>query len=252
MDEKMIQSFLRIAEKMIEAGAEVYRVEECLNYMCTAYGAVRTDAFVTTSNMTLNVEKPDGSIICASRRASLSGYDMECVDRFNSLVRYITKERPSLQVINQRIEEALVYKKYKVWQVVLCSLIIAGSFSMFFGSRDIVEIALSSAIGAVMEILNQLAKKAHMNGMMIRFCNSAIFSALAFAATKMGLVPSPDYIIMGNIMSLIPGCGITSAVRDLFTGDTFTGIIRTIECMLNAASMALGYIVVAYLFGGAI
>ena len=111
MDEKMIQSFLLIAEKMIEAGAEVYRVEECLNYMCTAYGAVRTDAFVTTSNMTLNVEKPDGSIICASRRASLSGYDMECVDRFNSLVRYITKECPSLQVINQKIEEALVYKK---------------------------------------------------------------------------------------------------------------------------------------------
>ncbi len=252
MDERLMQRFMRIAEKMIAAGAEVYRVEECLNYMCAAYGAERTDAFVTTSNMTLNVEKGDGNALCASRRVKPDGFDIECIDRLNSLVRYITKERPTAEVIDQKLEEAMSYNKYKLWHVVLSSIIIAGSFSLFFGSRNALEIALSSAIGGAMEILNYFAKKAHVNSMMIRFLSSAIFSALAFVATRAGLVPSPDYIIMGNIMTLIPGCGITNAVRDLFTGDTFTGILRTMECILYAASMALGYIVVAYLFGGAI
>lgn len=252
LDQKLMHSIIEIAEQMISAGAEVYRIEESLKYMCTAYGAVRTDAFVTTSNMTLDIEREDGVSISASRRFESGSFDVERIARLNDLVRYITKTKPSAEEIDERLKEALLHKQYTLWQKVLSSVVVAASFTVFFGCRDIVEILTSSVIGCIVALLSYGAEKVKLNGMMTRFVCSAVFSAMAFLSVKLGLAPTPDYIIIGNIMTLIPGCGITNALRDLFTGDTFTGILRTIEAVLYAGAMALGYIAMAYLFGGAI
>ena len=252
LDQKLMHSILKIAEEMISAGAEVYRIEESLKYMCSAYGAVRTDAFVTTSYMTLDIEREDGVSLTASRRFETCSFDVERIARLNDLVRYITKVKPSAEEIDERLKTALIHKQYTIWQRILFSVIVASSFTVFFGCRDIVEILASSVIGFITAILSCIADRIKLNGMMTRFVCSAAFSAMAFLSVKLGLAPNPDYIIIGNIMTLIPGCGITNALRDLFTGDTFTGILRTIEAVLYAGAMALGYIAMAYLFGGAI
>ena len=66
-----------------------------------------------------------------------------------------------------------------------------------------------------------------------------------------GLIRHIDSVIIGNIMTLIPGVGLTNAFRDLFTGDSMTGILRTVEAVLMALAIAAGYIIVAA-FGGAV
>ena len=63
------------------------------------------------------------------------------------------------------------------------------------------------------------------------------------------IIQRPDYIIIGNIMILIPGIGITNALRDLFSGDVMTGILRSIEAVLLTLAIALGTILPA-LIGG--
>ena len=51
-------------------------------------------------------------------------------------------------------------------------------------------------------------------------------------------------------MSLIPGIGLTNALRDLFTGDVLTGILRSIEAALLGLVIAAGYIIAAFMLGG--
>ena len=52
-------------------------------------------------------------------------------------------------------------------------------------------------------------------------------------------------------MTLIPGVGFTNALRDLFAGDSITGILRLIEALLLAFVIACGYIITTFVFGGA-
>ena len=75
---------------------------------------------------------------------------------------------------------------------------------------------------------------------------------MAFVAVKIGWISSVDMIIIGNIMSLIPGIGLTNALRDLFTGDSISGLLRLIEAALIALSIAAGYFLVAFLGGFAL
>ena len=73
---------------------------------------------------------------------------------------------------------------------------------------------------------------------------------MTFAAVRAGLIASPDNVIIGNIMTLIPGVGLTTSLRDLFVGDTVTGIMQSIEAVLLALAIASGYLLTALLFGG--
>ncbi|MBR5505614.1 MAG: threonine/serine exporter family protein, partial [Clostridia bacterium] len=58
-----------------------------------------------------------------------------------------------------------------------------------------------------------------------------------------------DKIIIGDIMLLIPGIAFTNSIRNLLVGDTNTGVIRMVETILWAASLALGFVLSMMLIG---
>ena len=68
-------------------------------------------------------------------------------------------------------------------------------------------------------------------------------------AVKLGWIANVDKLIIGNIMSLIPGIGLTNALRDLFTGDSIAGLLRSIEAVLAASAIAAGCFLVVVLGG---
>ena len=58
-----------------------------------------------------------------------------------------------------------------------------------------------------------------------------------------------DKVIIGDIMLLIPGLAFTNAVKDIFIGDTISGVMRLIETILWAAALALGFALAGWLLG---
>ena len=60
-------------------------------------------------------------------------------------------------------------------------------------------------------------------------------------------------IIVGAVLSLVPGVAFTSGIRDFILGDLISGLARTFEAVLVAVAIAfgIGSILFAYsLFGG--
>ena len=80
-----------------------------------------------------------------------------------------------------------------------------------------------------------------------KFFASAIATLLAFLVVHIGWINSMDKVIIGNIMTLIPGIGLTNAIRDLFVGDSIAGILRLTDAMLTALAIAAGYYLIAVL-----
>ena len=56
--------------------------------------------------------------------------------------------------------------------------------------------------------------------------------------------------MIGVIMMLVPGVEFTNAVKDIFIGDTISGVMRMIEAVLWAAALALGFALAGRLVGG--
>ena len=252
MTKQLLGAIMEISQQMTMAGAEIHRVEESVTRICTAYGAVRTDVFATTSHIIVSVEMPDDNILTQSRRMRSSGTDLEKLDKLNALARDITATTPSCEEIRERLAAITAMQPYPAWAQILFFGIIAGPFCLFFGGWNAAECVTAIVIALLSGALAQLVSHFTVNKVLGRFLCSLLACSLAFAATKWGLIATPDNVIIGNIMTLISGVGLTNSLRDLFTGDTITGILRSIEAVLLAAAIACGYVLTVFLFGGVV
>ena len=65
------------------------------------------------------------------------------------------------------------------------------------------------------------------------------------------LVPecSIDKILVGALMTLVPGLALTNALRDLFAGDLMSGIGRFVEAVMTALALGGGVSIIMRFLG---
>lgn len=237
-----------IGEQMLVSGAEVHRVEESIKRMCYAFGAKRVDVFIITSSMVVTFYENDQTSYTQTRRITSITTDFEKLHHLNKLSRQICQTKMTVEEIREQMELAGKRKTYPFWVECVCYSVIAGAFTLFFGGGYI-EAVVSLVIGLVVRFGIFLTDVTVPNKVFSKFFSSVIATLLAFVAVKIGFIHNVDKVIIGNIMTLIPGIGLTNALRDLFTGDSIAGLLRTIEAILIALAIAAGYFLVVILGG---
>lgn len=246
--EKQFGYVMDIGELMLVSGAEVRRVEESISRMCNAFGASRVDVFIITSSMVVTVHTEDGTVYTQTRRVTSLTADYERLHHLNDLSRKICEHKLSEQEIAEKLSAIKQIKKIPLWLEIVCYAMIAGAFAIFFGGT-LVESAVAMAVGIVVRLCLLVAELVITNKIFGKFFSTIVITLLAFSSVKLGLVSTPDNIIIGNIMALIPGIGLTNAIRDLFTGDSIAGLLRSIEAVLAALAIAAGYFLVVVVGG---
>ncbi len=247
---EILTCVMDIGENMLTNGAEVHRVEESIQRMCYALGAKRVDVFIITTSMVATIYGEDGTFYSQTRRITTGDINYEMIHRLNKLSRKICSETMTTEEIHTELQEALNCKKYPFWLECAAYSVIAASFTVFFGGGW-AEAGVSLIIGLIVRFIIHFAEKAIHNKIFSRFFSSLAATALAYIAHRLHLFHSIDTVLIGNIMTLIPGTGLTNAFRDLFTGDSISGLLRTVEAALTALAIAAGYFLVA-LLGGAV
>ncbi len=240
---------MSIGEQMLLCGAEVHRVEDAMQRMCRSFGAVRTDIFIITSSMVATVLGEDGESFTQTRRIHGGGTDMERLHRLNDLCRRICSERMTPAQIRDAYDAILCTPTYPFALECVSYAVIAGSFTLFFGG-NLTEAAISFLIGSLIRFVVLFVDRKVINRIFGKCIASFAASALAFVAVQAGIIPSVDKIVIGNIMTLIPGIGLTNALRDLFVGDSITGLLRLADAALNALAIAGGYLLFMCTLGG--
>lgn len=237
-----------IGEQMLVCGAEVHRVEDSIERMCSAIGFIKTDVFIITSSMVVTVCTEEDTYT-QTRRIKGIGMDIERLHRLNALSRKICEQDLSEHDISSELNSIKLLKRYPLWLECLSYMLISGSFTLFFGGNFIESVA-SALIGSAMCIINHFSEKAFLNKIFAKFIGSFAVTWVAYILMKLDVIYVMDKVIIGNIMLLIPGVGLTNALRDLLVGDNMTGLLRLIEAMLLAFAIAVGYFLFVFIMGG--
>ena len=246
-DSELIDILLDFGEAMLGSGAEIARVEDSLSRMGNSYGAEKTNAFVINSSIELTVRFSDGETVTRTRRIRASGgTDFEKLRRLNALSRRCVLQRMPVEELRTEVDEIrnAVISPLKSY---IGSALAAAAFSIFFGG-SLPDAFISGLFGLLICWLQ------------IRFApltpNKVFFLFLSSVLTGFGicivnlLIPGLqiDKIIIGDIMLLIPGIAITTAVRDTLIGETIAGITRLADCLVWAAALAAGFMLVIGVF----
>lgn len=238
---------LDIGQCMLECGGEVSRVEDSIRRLCLAYGAERADVFTITSSIVVTIYAHRFGALTQTRRVSGSQYDLHRLELLNQLCRRICAEHLGLEETKRGLRAIQNTPQYSFWLQLMSYALVSASFSLFFGgsARDAVA---SGIIGILLKCSDRLIRQTEANAMLSALLCSCLGGLLAGAAVRAGLGENADMISIGNIMLLIPGIALTNSLRDMFSGNTISGLMRFIEAVLLALVIAFGFALAAGLF----
>lgn len=244
--EKYLFCAMSVGEQLLVSGAEVGRVEDTISRICIAYGAKKVDVFSITSTIITTMYVEDFVSCTQTRRVSNMNNDLRKVDDLNKLSRQICERQPDPEYILKELEDIKNGPKYSFESQMLLYALISGSFCMFFGGNT-GDMLASAMTGILLKCLEAQIKKGAVNPLMTGFLCSVMGGLLSHFFVIAGIGYHEDLISIGNIMLFIPGIAFTNSLRDMFSGDTLTGILRFLESILLAIIIASGFAMVNFI-----
>lgn len=237
--EKMFGLLLNIGEDMLRNGAEVRRVEETITLMGKAYGARYVDAFVITSSIVVTINLGDNVTFTRTRRINEPDVtNFTKLEELNSLSREYCKGGMSVDELAQKYNE-ITHKTPNFTKICIGSVMAAGTLAVFFGG-GLIDGILAAAFGLIICLMKRYVAPICSNTIFFNFICSLGVGILICMAGKALDIPV-DKIMIGDIMLLIPGIALTNSIKDVFVGDTISGIMRLAESLLWAGAIAGGF-----------
>ena len=230
--EQYLYYAMTIGEQLLCCGAEVGRVEDTIRRICLAYGASRADVFSITSSIVTTIYGEDFGICTQTRRVPGMANDLGRLDDLNQLSRFICEFRPKPEEIQRRLDVIRNKKGYSFRTQILIYAVISGS----------------AWFGIALQLFEAFVKRGALNSLLTVLLCCGAGGVLSNLTVLIGLGHHADLISIGNIMLLIPGIAFTNSLRDMFSGDTITGLIRCMESILLALVVGLGFTAANLLF----
>ncbi len=245
---EVFPGLLDVGEAMLKCGADVHFVEEKLSEMGRAYGARKMNVLVITAAIVVTMTLPSGSEHTLTRRViGEGGINFDKLEAMSRLCDDCATHPLPLAELKQRLE-SIVSRPIPRWALYIGGILSAFGFAVFFGGSW-----LDGIVSALFAIFLCFAiehfKPWTPNTMIFNFGASLLVGIGIVVVTH--LVPgiSTDMVMIGDIMLLIPGVAMTNATRDMLSGDTISGVMRFIESLLWATSLALGFMAALWLSG---
>lgn len=231
---------MEIGERLLISGAEVSRVEDTITRICRAYGARRVDVFTITSSIVVTAWDEGNAPLTQTRRVTGLSHDLTALGELNALSRRICAQRPEAALVSAELKRIDALPKYDFGAMLLIYAMVSAAFSIFFGgsARDA---AASAIIGMLIKLMQAAFTRLKVNTLLSALLCSVIGGISAWFIVNCALADSVGNISIGNIMLLIPGIALTNSIRDMFSGDTISGLLRFTEALVLSVVIALGF-----------
>lgn len=242
---KLVDAAMLAGTILIASGAETYRVEDTTQRILKTSGFVIAESFVLPTGITLTLSNETDCTYSITKRISPGSSNMNRIITVNGISRDFCSGKISLDEAFDKlktIQNEFLYKK--MFKVFGTSLAGAG-FAMMFGG-DVFDgfaaLICSFFIGLALYYFSKIMRK----DIFINLFSAAVLcimaSGMALFANKFipSITLSPQFIIAGSMMTLVPGLTLTNAIRDLLHGDYLSACARMAEAIVTAVSIALG------------
>ncbi len=227
--------------EMLRYGGETYRAEECCTAVLKAYGADNISVLSFPTALLVgadcNGENRTESVNVKDRSINLKG-----IAAINALSRRIARNKMSVDEAFEEIER-IKNRSDNFWRLALFAALSAGFFALVFdgGLVDFVPAFIASIVA---QLFKQITDKVSRNSFISTIGGCMITAGFARFTVWVFPACSMDAVIVGGIMSMLPGLAITNALRDTIHGDTVSGVARGVEALITGVAIAAGVAIV--------
>ncbi|OJV64751.1 MAG: hypothetical protein BGO41_14225 [Clostridiales bacterium 38-18] len=246
MDQYRVKKIIQIATQtgkiMLQNGAETYRVEDTVQRMAESRGLSEVNVFVIPTGIIISATYNDMTISLLER-VNPEGIDLECIDRANAFSREFTSTEMTLEAAEERIQDLNSPPRFKKWIRVLSSGMGGGFFVLMFGGTAI-EFLIGYLASSLTVLWTEALDNKHLNFFIKNILGG--FAAALFGVVFVRFIgifdlsASINTVIIGPLMTLVPGVSLTNGIRDLISGELLAGSAKIMEALFIAIALAFG------------
>ncbi len=246
----ILSLILDVGEEMLTCGAEINRVEDSIYRMLTSYGYRKVNVFAIPEYISVSIVDYTGKILTQSRRIYKFSNDFYRLEQLNEMSRHTCTHNPSITELYNRLEnmDSVFYAK-NTSLIALAHFLGGAGFCIFLGG-DIGDGFAAGVVALIFLAMGRFSKVQNLNKIFYTALSALLGGLAAIILSHFGIGAHVDKIMIGDIMLLIPGMALTTAIRDMLCGDLIAGILRFLESVMVAGAIALGYAIPIYLLGG--
>ncbi|WP_040206154.1 threonine/serine exporter family protein [Neobacillus jeddahensis] len=228
---------------MLQSGGETYRVEDTMMRIAASYGIEKTHSYVTPTGIIFSAEGTEPTktkLIRISERST----DLKKVAMVNSVSRRISSGEVSMeQALTQLKEIDALNVTFPLRIQVAAAALASGCFMIMFNGEwnDFIPAVISGGAGYYGFVhFHRFVPIKFFS----EFLASFVIGLLSLVFVQMGVGHQLDKIIIGSVMTLVPGLLVTNAIRDLMAGHLVSGLSKGAEAFLTAFAIGAGIAVV--------
>lgn len=236
--QEVLDICLTAGRLMIEGGSEMYRVEDTMLRIARNAGIDDPRVFATPTCVFMSL---DGGDLSQMKQIRDRNINLELVDRVNQLSRLFAAKKIDLSELRERIIKVANAPSFPMWlQVIGAGVLSATLMVLFMDNYDWVDFPGAAFVGAVGFWAYCEFKEYTKVRFLSELVAAMVMGLLAVILNYLDPAMIIDHILVGALMTLVPGLALTNALRDLFMGDLLSGIVRMCEATLSALALGGG------------
>lgn len=251
-DEKLEQEIadvcLTAGRLMIEGGSEMYRVEDTMLRIAKNAGAEDPRVFATPTGIFISI---NGGKLSQMKQIRDRNINLELVDKVNALSRKFSAKEIDLDDLKREIYNLQTnFPTYPFWlQIVSAAVFSSTLMIMFLDEYDWEDFPAAALVGAITYVAYVKFKKYTNVRFLSEMIAAIVMTVFSIGISRLFPLMTMDNILIGALMTLVPGLAFANALRDLFMGDLLSGIVRMVEAALTAVALGGGVGIVIKFLG---
>lgn len=236
--EKLLNFSCEMGRQLLQNGAEIYRVEESMRRLLSAYGRTETEVFAIPSCIIVNIQEGERNYTKSVRIKTVSN-NLRRLSNLNALCRWLCREAPPIEECRRRMDQILAEPVYAPATGFLAYGLVAFFFTLFWGGAP-ADAAAAFPCGLAVRAVLVSMRRLHANEFFTNLAAAMLSSLVPLALSWAGAAVSVGAIIIGTIMLLVPGIAITNVMRDVLAGDFLTALTRFAEVLIVGMAITVG------------
>ena len=238
-----------LGKQMIVSGANIERVDHCIERVCHAYGLHD----VTCANLStrISISAKDENKEYAHRQTDVppQAINLERLKKLNNLSFEVVREKPPVETLYDLLH-AVQTNDFPWWFILLGFVVAMAGLARIFcaGWQEILIVELNTLL---LFGLSKAFSKVHINKIITNFISMFLCTLIAMGFHALGFVNF--YIVcITNAFFLIPGIPMINCARNLLCGNEMNGAIDLLKVLLEVCSIVAGIAAAYAILGGVV
>ena len=236
-----------LAKDMIVCGANIERVDLCIEHLCHAYDLHD----VTCANLTtrISISAKDEAKNYAHRQTDVppQAFNLERLKKLNHLYYQVKENTPDEKTLYDLLH-AVKSNDFPWWVMLGGYLVAMAALARIFlaGPAELLVVEINTLL---LFGLAKLFTKVHLNKIITNFLSMFLCSLVATLFYKLGFINNFFTIVLTNAFFLLPGIQMINCARNILCGNEMNGVIDLLKVLLEVCTIIAGVAAVYALFG---